>query len=177
MLLKNQTNYKSADLRRFFFAGLRAKGASTSKHILVIYGRGLAHHGLATIGRGHEASWIRMSLPRDPTKLDILKIARVFEHEVDHNLGLGHRHMQNWWTLQPTWQEGLELRHQAKQKTVKVARNLRAEREARARKLLARAERKLAAAERLVKKWSKKVRYYEKTSEKIAAGGTKQKDA
>lgn len=174
--IKNETDYLTIDLRRFFMAGLAAKGASTDKFIRVIYGRGAAHHGYAhlgvQVGRQHiEANWIQISLPRDAAKLDLLKLAQVFEHEVDHNLGLQHGEMQDWWTLAPVWQEELVIRVSARVLVPPPPRlSVRAYREARARAMLAKWEKKQERVAKLIKKWKAKVRYYERTAAKAAGG-------
>lgn len=65
MRLKNETKYRTADLRAFVRAGLGAKGASTNKVVEVGYGRtGVYCGGAAIVGRGGvESLWIRLSVP------------------------------------------------------------------------------------------------------------------
>jgi hypothetical protein len=100
MRITNKTVYRTADLRSFFSAGLRAMHASNDKDITVVHARG-GPSGHASIGmierhgpgyRRYEGSLIRMRLP-PPATLDIATVARVFEHEVLHNLGVEHADM------------------------------------------------------------------------------------
>ena len=49
--------------------------------------------------------FIRMFMPDGD--FDLRKFAQVFEHEVDHTLGLRHKDMVSSDLLQPTWHEAL----------------------------------------------------------------------
>ena len=100
MRITNKTVYRTADLRAFFAAGLRAMRASNDKDITIVHARG-GPSGHASIGmierhgsgyRRYEGSLIRMRLP-PPATLDMAALARVFEHEVLHNLGVEHADM------------------------------------------------------------------------------------
>jgi hypothetical protein len=193
MKLVNLTKWNTKDLRLFFAAGLKAKGARPDKVIRVVYGKFDAHGGHASLGVGGymgEARRITMTLPgpkqvekcqqEGKAPLDFLKLAQVFEHEVDHNFGLNHRDMQDWWTLKPTWQVGLEIRWMrvepaplsdeeraqrkavGRTKAIEAQRKLAAKREQRAREALDRAETRLKWAKTLAKKWRQKVSYYDR---------------
>lgn len=50
--------------------------------------------------------FIRLFLPRE--QFDLRKLAQVFEHEVDHTLGLRHRDMAAIDDLDPRWHEVVE---------------------------------------------------------------------
>lgn len=179
MKLQNQTAWSTADLRRFFLAGLNALGARTDKTIRVVYGRGWALHGRATIGWLEEARWIKMTLPGPRVTeaclklgkppIDYKRLAQVFEHEVGHNLGLQHRDMQKWWTLQPTWHDGLTIAWEGVKATPLTddERSRRREtakerREAHARAMLKKAETRLTRAKTIAARWRDRVTRYEK---------------
>ena len=165
MRIHNNTAYRTADLRKFFLAGIRSMGAESNKEIHVHYSRGSVHRGRATYGQpGVQGSWIAMWLPRDPAKLQLSTFARVFEHEVSHNLGVRHQDMSDnvryCRGALPKWAEGLELTFQAPKPKPKV--DLVEKREAHARKMEAKWLKKLVAAQRVHRKWKLKVRYYER---------------
>lgn len=52
-------------------------------------------------------SYIRMFLPDGD--FDLKKFAQIFEHEIDHTLGLKHRDMIDSDLLEPKWHEGFTL--------------------------------------------------------------------
>jgi len=164
--IDNRTEYSTQDLRRFFLAGLTAGGAEGYRHVVVVYSR-TQHHGRASIGGNcGQGSWITMYAPA-MGKLDLLKFAQVFDHEVAHTMGVRHKDMAEdllYCEHKPTWHEGLEIRHVAPAKP-KVDRA--AQREERARKNLVEWERRLKRAQTFVRKWRAKVRYYDR---KRAAG-------
>lgn len=57
--------------------------------------------------RCHGKRFIRMFLPEG--KFDMKKFAQIFEHEVDHTLGLRHKDMMDSDLLNPKWHEGFPL--------------------------------------------------------------------
>lgn len=96
----------------------------------------------------------------------LLDLARVLEHEIDHNLGLNHGDMLPVSSLRPKWHEGLVIRRQGEaQKPTRVQKSER--REAHARAMLAKHEDALRREQRLVKRWTQKVRYYDRKKEKV----------
>lgn len=157
----NKTQYHTADLRRFFRAGLRAMGAEDDKRILVAYSKRSIHWGCAYIGRGdRQGRGITMTIPKG--KLDLLQLAQVFEHEVSHSLGLHHKDMAPDVAdckTNPTWHLGIEIRYS---EPVNVKVDHVAKREEQARKMLDKWERRLRATQNRVKKWRAKVRYYDR---------------
>jgi hypothetical protein len=179
--IQNDTRWSTRDLKRFFTAGLKALGASTDKTIRVKYARGPEIHGCASYPKPweREGSRITMKLPGPKTvalcqkiaraPIDYKKLAQIFEHEVGHNLDLRHRDMINWWTLEPTWQEGLTIAWEGtsagrltpddlarRREAAKTAR------EAHARAMLKRAETRLARAKTITARWRARVTRYEK---------------
>lgn len=101
MRLINETDWRTADLRRFILAGIRAMGAEENKIVTVKYSRSARnlHGGWAFLGRDTQGAGflqgrrMMLSLPSDPAKLDLADFARTVEHEVGHQLGLRHKDM------------------------------------------------------------------------------------
>lgn len=93
------------------------------------------------------------------------RFARVFEHEVLHSKGVGHREMtpsqMNCDQPLPKWAEGLVIRLK-EPKVKRSAAEKVAEREEHAREMLAAYERKQKRVATLLRKWRAKVRYYER---------------
>jgi hypothetical protein len=192
--VRNQTAYRTDDLRRFFRAGLRAMHAREDKTIEVKYRTGNRHICWATMGhvvnttvidnegvttmrpfKTVEGRWIRMVIGQPGTVVDMARFARVFEHEVLHNRGVAHRemtpHQRDCDQSLPEWAEGLEIR--LKPEPVKLSRedraiHLRVQREMHAREMLKLYEKKAKRTATLLKKWKTKVRYYERLAAKAA---------
>jgi hypothetical protein len=177
MKIVNETQYSTADLKRFFSAGLAAMGAEPGTTVKVEYGKHFAQdykHGFGGTHARYSSPFVRMVVPRD-LPLHLPLAARIFEHEILHNLGLRHGDMDErgtakwiWFSdIAPEWSKELTIRaHEAKPSPSPADRV--AFREAHAKKMAERWEKKLAVAKRQAKKWQKKVRYYE-TREPVAA--------
>lgn len=113
----------------------------------------------------------RLELPEEI----MLRVARTLAHEVQHNKGERHREMTKSCQLPVEWahtliSKGFRIRR-APQPKPKPKRDLQAERQAHAEKMLAKHESDLRRKAKLVKKWRTKVRYYERAAEKKAANG------
>jgi hypothetical protein len=186
MKVRNATAYNTRDLRRFFAAGLRAMNAKPDKVIEVKYITGGRHICWASLGsvtrttvvhegdvvtrpfRTVEGRWIRMLLPKPGLPIDYRWFARVFEHEVHHNKGATHRemtqHQKDCDLPLPEWAAGLEIREvQVLELSVGERKALRAQkREEHARAKLAAALRKKKLIETLIKRWRKRVYYYDR---------------
>ncbi len=169
LVLQNKTEWSTRDLRKFLIAGMQAKGVH-HRVVEVIHGRQNAHHGIAWVNTDH----LRLSLPgpsavKHGAKVDYLKLAQVFEHEIDHTLGLTHKDMLDWWLLRPTWHEGLtiawcgqdKLAMDPSQRAAALSATIEQRRQ-HARRMLQRAETRLKRARTIQQKWSKKVAYYER---------------
>lgn len=143
MRLINHTSWKNEELSKFFKAGLTAKGADHTDYIVCaspsrsrkgsdheetraegwIGEDGKAIHGYAYRSpmiyvriegkkvQCHCKRFIRMFLPEG--QFDLKKFAQVFEHEIDHTLGLRHRDMLKSKNLDPVWHEGFTLSQSA----------------------------------------------------------------
>src|SRR5688572_23259554 len=133
MKITNKTHYDTRDLRKLFARGLKEKRASKDKVITVIYSRSGQHTGCAHLGKRVvfgtkiaetaqgdrirvpaictvEARTIRMHLPRDPSYVDVKKVAQVFLHEVEHTQGFEHNDMAECFNYPVLWADGLQIR-------------------------------------------------------------------
>jgi len=164
MKLENKTKYRADDLRRFFMAGIKAAGAEGVTQIVTAKPTKKHHSGLAACpGR-----WIRIWLP-PPGKLNLATLARVFEHEVTHNLGVHHGDMdpstKHCASLTggelPEWAKGLEIRLDETPPPITMGERI-AGRADHALKMMERWIRKRDTAIRQTKKWTKKVVYYDR---------------
>lgn len=96
--LDNRSWWNSRDLARFFAAGLKALKVFKRRDIIVvsspIRSRGCAQIG----GRG-----ITIAIAT-PSRFELRRLARLFEHEVAHTNGLYHEDMSYsvLWSLGPT---------------------------------------------------------------------------
>jgi hypothetical protein len=173
----NRTTYDARDIRRFLSAGMRAKGVEW-REVEIYYGKGSALHGWGVLGTEGDCNrhgiTIRLTLPppafvaecradgRDP--VDYRKLAQIFEHEIDHTLGLNHKNMIDWWTLEPTWHEGLTIKFAEPEviDCATAARQRAAAREEHVRAMLKKAETRLRRAKSIRDKWARKAGYYDR---------------
>lgn len=170
LIIHNKTDYLTGDLRRLFVRGLEAMGANMGKEIHVVPNRKRVR-GRASMAnnRNWQTNWILMKIP---TNADPIRVARVFEHEVSHNLGVGHDEMHKdvlYCCQAVPWAEGLKLRTRATKPRL-TGEQRQDQREARVRATLERWQKKLERAKRAVRKWTAKVRYYDR--KKVAGGQT-----
>jgi hypothetical protein len=186
MKIRNETDYETRDLRRFFSAGLCAMKASSEKVIEVRKQTGNLHCSRATLGevrerkvleqgdivrkwKTSEGRWIRMLTYQKDGELDLRRFARVFEHEVLHSKGAEHKdmteHQMKCDLPLPAWAEGLSIRKKPPKPPVRREELLRLraiEKEDHARKTLALYERKQKRLAGLLRKWRAKEKYYER---------------
>lgn len=164
LMIENNTDYRTEDLRAFFKAGLLAMGASLAKKIVVDYAGKRKSCWATYPAYGGEGFRIRMVLDRDdPFSTGRSRdMASTFHHEVMHTLGLRHADMdkETLWSKKPQpWADGLVIRRKAeKPKAVKAP--LVERRAAKAQRALLKWQRVEARAKAAVKRWAAKVRYY-----------------
>ena len=163
-ILNNRTHWSSRDLRQFVYFGLQDKGVIDQADnqqwtIVIMYGRS---RGDITGVAWPRLYKIQLNIPK--ATIPMVRLGQVFEHEIDHMLGLNHRDMAPHFELEVPWVEGEVIRRATAQR--KPARQeCSKKKENRCRVLLTTWERKLKQAERKVRKYRGKVRYYDKKNE------------
>lgn len=156
MKVINHTDYETKDLKAIFVRACKEEGTDTDREVTIVYGKKWIS-GVATLS----GTYVKMRLPKNRNKFSRKSLAQVFIHEIGHNLGLLHSDMVNHRQIPVDWVYEYPLRKaQLKEKPV---RNLKQERYDHAKKTL---ETKEKIAKRLtnqIKKWKKKIKYYERT--------------
>lgn len=167
MKVKNETHYDTFYLRRLFLACEKQMFRICLKHTTPKWRRVEVRYnkknrrvnGRATIS----GSWVGMFLPK-PTQ-DYLptaqSVAQVYIHEVQHNLGLRHKDMIPVNKIDVSFlpNEYIMLKPA---KPAKPKPNIIEIRAAKAQKKLDGWQKKLNRAKTFVRKYQRKVRYYEK---------------
>jgi len=100
--LDNRTRWASRGLALFFARGLHAYSVRRPRDIIVVPSP-IRSRGCAQIGRnGIEGKAITIALA-SPSHFDLRRLARLFEHEVQHTLGQRHEDMTHnvLWSLGP----------------------------------------------------------------------------
>jgi hypothetical protein len=175
----NKTDYSTRHLRKIFLACEKNEGTDyKSREVKVIYTRGGATSGYAW----YNSNSVVMKLPKPKMQYNNLasihRVARVYIHEVGHNLNLRHKEMMRWWDIEIDFlEEGrVEFKlvtlkpviSKPKKEAVKKIKKSAAEKnEEKARKKLAEWEKKLSRSKTFVKKYQKKVKYYDKKKEMV----------
>lgn len=155
MKVTNKTEFRTDDLRKIFKAGLIAEGAEYKRYWITVR-KSRKHITGSTWYTSHNIS---INLPSDAGER-LRYLAQVFVHEIGHTLGLRHSEMTHYYTIKIPWLNGMVLR----KKTVKVKpkEDLRTKRYQHALKMFKSHKSNLKREENLVKKWGRKVKYYEK---------------
>lgn len=117
--IENSTALRTDDLRRFLHVGLKDRGVFNSIRVRRIEIAESANH------RSRGWAWqddarIKLCIARgfDPNdRRQVIELAQIFEHEIDHCLGLEHPDQVEWWELTPFWVLPLELRYRKKIET------------------------------------------------------------
>jgi len=172
LALKNNTRYRTQDLRKLFLECMRREGMQRAR-VTVNYSKR---------GRVHGRAWFNtilseMFLPKSFTKWvegkgyvreqikeftpeQVEDIAQVFRHELGHNLGLKHEDMVCCWHIDCSWARGFVVR--LKEQKPAKRRDLVQERYLKAVRKVKEFECKVKRSKTLLDKWSRKVSYYEK---------------
>lgn len=109
--LENHSGYDSRDLRRFFSRGLTAMRIQSRKRFkITVTASPIRSRGCAEVN-GTDIS-IAIGAPN---RLRIKRLARLFEHEVAHSIGLEHNEMPHHVLYSlgktPHWARGITLRY------------------------------------------------------------------
>lgn len=177
MKIDNKTDYSTRHLRKIFLACEKNEGTDPKpREIKVIYTRGGATSGYAW----YNSNRVVIKLPRPKKQYNNLasihRVARVYIHEVGHNLNLRHKEMIHWWDIEIDFLEAgrvdfksvaLTPKKEAVKKTQKPKKSAAEKNEEKARKKLAEWEKKLNRSKTFVKKYQKKVKYYDKKKEMV----------
>jgi len=176
MKVINNTRYDTRYLRRLFlgcekkiFATYLVHGESKYRHVTVKTHRG----GMARVGgyAWYNSTNIVITLPPPTSRhlgryvtentVSARRIAQVYLHEVGHNLGLKHAQMKPSSKIDVLWQpdESVPLKTP---KIVKPKKSIIEQRAAKAETKLAEWTKKLNRAKIFVKKYQRKVKYYQK---------------
>ena len=173
MKIDNETKYDTKYLRRLF--------KECEKHIFQTYlVHGESKHRYISV-KTHRARWIggfgfyhsvslRIKLPspvsthlghiKRTNEVSARRVAQVYLHEVAHNLGKRHKQMTSAYKIDVSWWPDELV--PVKQVVVKPKPNIIEVRAAKAQKKLDEWLRKTKRAKTLVKKYQRKVKYYEK---------------
>jgi hypothetical protein len=101
--LDNRSGWSTRDLARFFARGLRAYRVKSHRHIIVVPSP-IRSRGCARIGQGKGKDGEAMVIAiASPSRFDLRRLARLFEHEVAHTKGQRHEDMPHdvLWSLGP----------------------------------------------------------------------------
>lgn len=157
MKIENTTHWRTTDLMRLFKACCKQEGMHHRRRVEVEYSKSGRVNGVARI----HGVWIKMRIPRKKAEQE--SIASVFIHELAHNRGVMHENMSNPMRCccrsLGAWAKDYVIR--SKEVKQKPKRNLVQERHIHAKKMLLKHQKILTRENTLVKKWDKKVRYYE----------------
>lgn len=173
MKVKNETNYDTRYLRSLFiqcekyiFRTCLVHGERKDRNVTVKYKKGVRVAGYAW----YRSNSIVMRLPRpestrygikNENHVNARSIARVYLHEVGHNIGLRHEKMGSIMNIDVSWCPD-ELIVQKEKKMMRAKKNVVEVRAEKAEKKLAEWTKKMDRAKTFVKKYQKKVKYYEK---------------
>lgn len=160
MQVINETHWDTQNLRKLFIAACKAEGHGKIHTIVkMIYSKSGYIHGKAILG----GRYIWMYIPKNldlNNKYTRESFAQIFVHELDHNKGLCHNEMRGHSGINVDWCNDISFKK--KEPKPKKQRNIVQERYEHASKMLKKHKTKLKRQETIVKKWSKKVKYYEK---------------
>lgn len=177
LILKNHTEWQTKDLRKLIIANLKESGLINQfKSRTVILSnqtkRRFNFQGSnAMLGMG----WIQMCIPKQffvkavgidgtlqsrEVEFDSVGFSKVFQHELQHNQGLRHKDMLDWQKFDCSWANQFQVRKYQSQSFDKPIVSLKQKRLLAAESKVAKLEKLINAKQILLKKWQKKLTYY-----------------
>lgn len=154
MRIVNKTDYKTRELRSYIIEVMRECGVNFKHYWVEIeYQRGY-RRGLGSYGR----PWMKLFMTHG--RKNLMDFCYVAAHEIQHNLNVRHKEM-NEAAIRAPWEKYKDLWLEEHPKP-KVKINPVQARAENARKYQRIWERKVKLASTMLKKWKKRVRYYEK---------------
>lgn len=172
MKIGNKTDYSTRHLRKIFLACEKNEGTNPKhREVKVIYTRGGATSGYAW----YNSNSVVIKLPRPKKRYNNLasihRVAKVYIHEVGHNSNLRHKEMIRWWDIEIDFLEEGRVEFKSvtlkpkKEAVKKIKKSTVVKNEEKVRKKLTEWEKKLSRSKTFVKKYQKKVKYYDKKKE------------
>ena len=179
MQVTNTTKYRTDDLRKFLRAIIVEAGMDPRENwrITVEFVRnkrywdcvkGYAYYNSRTFSLRIPFGW--GTIGNDAGKLK--SMAQVVHHEIDHCRNVRHTDMVPVSEIQTAVWEGHQIRIKVEKKKPPMV-DRAAKRRAHAEIMAENWAKKLRTAKRCLKKWERKVRYYERAADRKAAGENK----
>ncbi len=163
MKIKNYTHYVTSDLKSFIVRAIKeivkAGEDNRTKRLMakIVYSRNREWGGEGYSGYAYyNGNFMLLRVPRQMT--DKGRFAFVVMHEYDHVLGYKHRQMDR--NYNTSWVGEYEIRVQ--QPKAKEKPDVRLVRYERTKKLLEKKESQLKRLQNSIKKYGKRLKYYEK---------------
>jgi len=163
MKIDNHTHYVTSDLKSFILRGIKESvkagedNRSERLTVKIIYSRGRIfqrHTGYAYLN----GTFMCLRIPKEFLKKE--SFARLVMHEYDHVIGYRHRQMD--WNYNIEWSNDYEIRVQVS--AVKEKIDIQMVRYERTKKLLKEKQTQLKRLQTSIRKYTKRVKYYEKMS-------------
>jgi hypothetical protein len=115
LAVTNRSGYSTEDLRAFFARGLSAMGVRQCRRVIVVAAPARSR-GCADVGVDvHQQGKLIVIAIAPPSRFSLRRLARLFEHEVSHTLGLEHEAMSHdlLWSLGavPKWARDSRIRY------------------------------------------------------------------
>ena len=172
MKIRNKTGYSTRDLSKIFRACEKHEGTKHKYRIVdVVYSKSGYVSGRATVGDSiSNGRWIKMRIPKPERAGNNLvrSVARVYIHELMHNYGQRHSEMQDVYCMDVSFIDGFKLDFAPVEKK-KKQRPTNEDKLAKVEKLLDKWTKQQKKCATYIKKYKKKVRYYERRIKQAAS--------
>jgi hypothetical protein len=185
MKIVNETKWATGDLKALTLAVLKHSGQSAPRMLIVRTSKGYVH-GRAPLNSRHN---VKMFIPRTMKTTKVMgsdgrsfqtaevqrefpveSYAQVLIHEVGHNDGLNHKEMASIGKI-PIPEAILAMKVEPKASKPKPRVDYVAKRRLHALVMLRWYEGRLKRTEQAVKRWARKVKYYQRKQEREAEDG------